>query len=30
MAYDVEDALTAFFTSGLDALFIHDVLIEKR
>jgi carbamoyltransferase len=30
MVYDVNDALTAFFTSGLDALFIENVLIEKR
>lgn len=29
MAYDINDALTAFFTSGMDALFIGDFLIEK-
>ncbi|MFN8284430.1 MAG: carbamoyltransferase C-terminal domain-containing protein [Chitinophagales bacterium] len=29
MAYDINDALTALFTSGLDALFIEHILIEK-
>ncbi|MBJ7308880.1 carbamoyltransferase [Rugamonas sp. CCM 8940] len=29
IAHSVEDALAVFFTSGLDALFIDDVLIEK-
>lgn len=29
IAHSVEDALAVFFTSGLDALFIGDVLIEK-
>jgi carbamoyltransferase len=29
IAHSVEDALAVFFTSGLDALFIEDVLIEK-
>ncbi len=29
MAYDVNDALITLFTSGLDALFIEDILIEK-
>ncbi|HEX7646991.1 MAG TPA: carbamoyltransferase C-terminal domain-containing protein [Noviherbaspirillum sp.] len=30
ISHSVEDALAVFFTSGLDALFIDDVLIEKR
>nr|WP_307734528.1 carbamoyltransferase C-terminal domain-containing protein [Xanthomonas albilineans] len=29
IAHSVEDALSIFFTSGLDAMFIDDVLIEK-
>nr|WKF59440.1 Decarbamoylnovobiocin carbamoyltransferase [Paraburkholderia busanensis] len=29
IAHSVEDALAVFFTSGLDALFIGDILIEK-
>ena len=29
MAYDVNDALITFFTSGMDALFIENILIEK-
>jgi carbamoyltransferase len=29
MAYDVNDALITFFTSGLDALFIGNILLEK-
>jgi carbamoyltransferase len=29
IAHSVEDALAVFFTSGLDAMFIDDVLIEK-
>lgn len=29
IAHSVEDALAVFYTSGLDALFIDDVLIEK-
>ncbi len=29
MAYDVNDALITLFTSGLDALFIENILIEK-
>lgn len=29
MAYDINDALITFFTSGLDALFIENMLIEK-
>lgn len=29
ISHSVEDALAVFFTSGLDALFIDDVLIEK-
>jgi carbamoyltransferase len=30
MAYDVNDALITLFTSGLDALFIENILIEKK
>jgi carbamoyltransferase len=30
IAHSVEDALAVFFTSGLDALFIDDLLIEKQ
>jgi len=29
ISHSVEDALAVFYTSGLDALFINDVLIEK-
>lgn len=29
MAYDVNDALIAFFSSGLDALFLGDICLEK-
>lgn len=29
MAYEVNDALITFFTSGMDALFIENILIEK-
>lgn len=29
IAHSVEDALSIFFTSGLDAVFIDDLLIEK-
>jgi carbamoyltransferase len=29
ISHSVEDALAVFFTSGLDALFLDDVLIEK-
>lgn len=29
IAHSVEDAIAIFFTSGLDAMFIDDVLIEK-
>jgi carbamoyltransferase len=29
IAHSVEDALAVFFTSGLDALFLEDLLIEK-
>ena len=29
IAHSVEDALAIFYTSGLDAMFIDDVLIEK-
>ena len=29
IAHSVEDAIAVFFTSGLDALFIDDLLIEK-
>lgn len=29
MAYEVNDALITFFTSGMDALFIDNILIEK-
>lgn len=29
MAYDVNDALITLFTSGLDALFVGNILIEK-
>lgn len=30
MAYDINDALIAFFTSGMDALFIENIMIEKK
>ncbi len=30
MAYDVNDVLTCFYTSGIDAAFIGDYLIEKN
>lgn len=30
MAYDVNDALITFFTSGLDALFLENILIKKQ
>jgi len=30
MAYDINDALITLFTSGLDALFIENILIEKQ
>jgi carbamoyltransferase len=30
MAYDVNDALISFFTSGMDALFIENIAIEKQ
>ena len=30
MTYDVNDALITFFTSGLDAIFIENILIEKK
>jgi carbamoyltransferase len=29
IAHSVEDALAVFYTTGLDALFIQDVVFEK-